>query len=53
MSRRVRPQVVRRRLLSLLDPARVGPEWTVERSAEWQAGYAAGVRMARDVIRKG
>jgi hypothetical protein len=52
MARRVRPEVVRRRLVSLLDLARVVPEWT-GRSADWQAGYAAGVRAARDVIRKG
>lgn len=52
MVRRVRPETVRRRLLALLEPARVVPKWT-GRSAEWRAGYVAGVRAARDVIRKG
>jgi hypothetical protein len=53
MSRRVRPDVVRRRLLALLDPIRSVPEWPVERSPEWRAGYVAGMRTAREVIRKG
>jgi hypothetical protein len=52
MARRVRPEVVRRRLVALLDPQRVVPERT-ERSAEWRAGYAAGVGAARDVVRRG
>ena len=52
MSRRVRPAVVRHRLLALLEPTRAIPEWT-DRSADWRAGYAAGLRVARDVIRKG
>jgi hypothetical protein len=53
MSRRVRPQAVRRRLLALLETRRAMPEWMAAESADWQAGYVAGVRAARDLIRKG
>ena len=51
MVRRVRPDVVRRRLLALLDPARLVMDCT-SRSPDWHAGYVEGFRAARDVIRK-
>lgn len=54
VARRVRPDVVRRRLLALLDRNRMSPSpEIVGRSGEWQAGYAEGLRTAWHVIRKG
>lgn len=53
MSRRVRPEVVRRRLVALLEPSTWPSELVSEHESEWQAGFAAGLRAAQAVIRKG
>lgn len=53
MSHRVRPEVVRRRLLALLDPSNRAVELPSGCSSDWRAGFAEGLRQARAVIRKG
>lgn len=53
VSRRVKPHVVRRRLLALLERARTETDGDAIRSAEWWSGFTAGIHIANDVIRKG
>lgn len=54
MARRVRESRVRHRLVALVN--RQGwdaPSWVDDRSPEFRAGYAEGLRIARQTIRKG
>ncbi|UVS78382.1 hypothetical protein [Actinokineospora sp. UTMC 2448] len=54
MTRRVREGRVRHRLVALVDrQGRDVPSWVDVRSTEFKAGYAEGLRVARQMIRKG
>jgi hypothetical protein len=54
MSRRVREGRVRHRWVSVLDrQGRDVPSWVDEMSPEFRAGYAEGLRVAQQMIRKG
>ncbi len=54
MGQRVAPSRLRHRLVALLDRDRVRvPEWADTASREWREGYAMGLRIARQTIRKG